>query len=81
MSHIPLQKHIAKVLQIVGGCTFGIYLFSDLVIEKTGFVFENLCMSGIHPLPAVFVYEVVVFGVGLVITYILKLVPGIKKLF
>lgn len=63
----------------MGGCSFGVYLLSDLLIELYAMTYMDLMMR-MHALKAVIVYQLLVFATGIVITAILKKIPLIKKL-
>lgn len=80
ISQIHIGESLEKILKVIGGCTFGIYLISDFFVEKLVYIYNNLCAQGWYPLFAVIVYELAVFAIGFVITFILKLIPGIKKI-
>lgn len=68
-----------KIIVNIATHTFGIYLLSDLLIEKLGFISEYLTMH-IQKLLAMFVLELSVFIVGYAITWVWKKIPFIKKL-
>ena len=70
----------AKVLKVIGGCTFGIFLLSDLFIDKYRYVYEGLYAGGMHPMLAVVLFELLVFTIGFVITFVLKKLPVFRKL-
>lgn len=80
MMHIPWNGKITNVLKLVGGCTFGIFLVSDIIIDKFKFVFTDLCNKGLYPVLAVVLFEVLVFAIGFVITFVMKKIPLLKKL-
>lgn len=78
--NIPWGEKLGKVIKVVGGCTFGIYLLSDIFIDKFHAVYVGLCDRGMYPIFAVILFEVFVFMLGFVVTYVLKKIPLIKKL-
>ena len=67
-----------KFVTEVGQCTFAMYLVSDAVIYKLKFLYERLriVISGI---PAVLIYEIIVFLVCYLVARTLKSIPGVKK--
>lgn len=67
-----------KLISFVGSCTFGIYLISDLMINVMDPVYVRLSEQ-IHPLPAVLIFELLVFMIGLTVTAGLKKIPGVKN--
>lgn len=63
----------------LGGCTFGIYLLSDLFIEIYAMGYLAL-MARMHVLLAVVAYELLVFFTCAAITAICRKIPYIKRL-
>lgn len=78
-SKIRMPEKLISVVKCIGGCTFGIYLLSDLLIDKLRFLYDKLCESGLYSLVAVVIFEIIIFGVGFVITYAMKKIPFIKN--
>lgn len=68
------------LISVIGQCTFGIYLLSDLFLEKTTIVYFQLCSTGIHRMIAVVVWEIVIFVMGFAVTFLLRLIPPVRKL-
>lgn len=79
-SRVQINERIASVIKMIGGCTFGVYLLSDLFIKKLRFIYEGVCATGVHELFAVVLFEIIVFAVGFAITFILKQIPYLKKI-
>lgn len=73
------QEKFWSAVKFVGGCSFGIYLFSDMFVDIYEQFYNDLSMR-VHSLVAVLVYELLIFGSGLVITAVLKKIPYLKKL-
>ena len=72
-------ESVCRWIQRIGGLTFGIYLLSDMVIELSQSFFY--WMTGyVHPIPAVIMWEVLVFAVGGMITFGLKRLPVLRRL-
>lgn len=80
MMHISWNGLIAKVLKVVGGCTFGIFLLSDFFIDRYRYLYEEMYANGMHIFGALIIFEVLVFTVGFIVTFILKKLPVLKKL-
>ncbi len=80
VSHLRIEGRFAKVMQVIGGCSFGIYLLADFFIGRLQWVWNVLCAKGIHQMVAIIIYEFLIFGIAFVITFILKKIPGIKKI-
>ena len=64
----------------VGGCAFGIYLLQDLVIAQSRYRFFVPMSSAINPLLAAFLWELGVFAVALAVAWLLKRIPGLRRL-
>lgn len=80
VSHLRVEGRFAKVMQVLGGCSFGIYLLADFFIGRLQWVWNLLCAKGMHQILAIILYEFLIFGIAFVITFILKKIPGIKKI-
>ena len=80
ISRVKISGKMVSLVKVIGGCTFGIYLLSDLFIAKLRFIFDGLCANGIYPILVVVIFEIIVFGLGFIVTYIMKKIPGIKTL-
>lgn len=80
VSRFTISEKLAPIVKVIGGCTFGIYLLSDFFIDKLRFICDELCTNGIYPVLAVIIFEIIVFGLGLVATYIMKQIPGLKNI-
>ncbi len=68
-----------NLVSIIGRCTFAMYLVSDAVIYKLKFIYMGLrgLISGI---PAVFIYEIIVFFVCYLVARTLISIPGMKRI-
>lgn len=79
LSGIKFSLRIIAAVKTMGGCTFGIYLLSDMLI----LVFEPMYVA-IYPhirrMPAVITLMLVVFFSGYVMIYYLKKLPPMKNL-
>lgn len=78
-SYFKCSEKKGKIIRTIGECTFGIYLIADYVTIKTWFLYQNLCCN-LHPVLAVVLWEVTIFSISFLIVWILKKIPGIKKL-
>ena len=69
-----------QLLAELGGCAFGIYLLQDLVIaESKKRVFMPLCEK-LPAFGAALCWEVIVFAAALAGAWILRRVPGVKRI-
>lgn len=73
------KENVAKILCYFGSLTFGIYLLSDLIISLTRKMYNGF-YADMNVLLATILWEIIVFVICGVITAILKLIPGLKKL-
>lgn len=76
--HRPPQW-VAKTITALGGCVFGTYLLEGILRYELGFIYQFL-EPRIHVLPACMVWVAVVVVCGLSITWVLKKIPGLKKI-
>lgn len=70
---------LRRLLTELGGCVFGTYLLEGILRHYLGFIFEAL-EPRVHVLPACLVWVAAVVVCGLAITWVLKRVPGLKRL-
>ncbi|MCR4611893.1 MAG: acyltransferase [Lachnospiraceae bacterium] len=74
-----VPKPAALIITTLGGTVFGVYLIENMIRALTTSVYgalQSVCGSYI----AAWIWCLFVFLVGAVITFILKLIPGVKKL-
>ena len=70
----------ARFLSSCGGCAFGIYLLQDWLIAQSELrVFLPLC-NMLPAFPAVVIWEVLLFLTALLAVWLVRLIPGVKKL-
>lgn len=77
LNHTYNEK-IYKLITIVGGTTFGIYLIEQICRKETKFVFIYL-QPYIHTLPACLVWILIACIAGGVVVLLFKQIPGVKK--
>ena len=75
----PIPARAGKVIGTLGGCVFGAYLLEGILRHELGFIYE-LLEPKIHVLPACMVWVMAVVLAGLGITWVLKKIPGLRKL-
>lgn len=66
------------LVRYVSPLTFGIYLFADFVCSNTHMIYYNLCRY-MNRLAAVTVQEIAAFICAILLTYIIRLIPGVRK--
>lgn len=77
--NIKFNINITTLISRVGKYTFGIYLLSDFFIFKTGIIYDFL-RQYINPIFAVFIWEILIFIFGLIITYFLYKISVFRKI-
>lgn len=75
----PVPEKLGKVIASLGGCVFGVYLLEGILRVELQGIYHRL-EPVIHVLPACFVWVLAVVAVGLAITWILKRIPGLRKI-
>jgi len=71
---------LSRAVSVLGRCSFGVYLLQDLIIAETRYrVFEPLRRI-IHPVPAVILWELLVYGTAVAIAWGLTRLPGLRRL-
>lgn len=70
---------IGKAVPALGGCVFGTYLLEGILRHELGFVYEWLAPK-IHVIPACLCWVAAVVLCGLLITWVLKKIPLLKKI-
>lgn len=69
-----------RALSVAAGCSFGIYLFEEMMIDLTEApVYLPLC-SHMPAVAAVVLWELAVFAICFGLTLIAKRIPGLKRL-
>lgn len=79
-SSLPVPDALGKIVSGLGQLTFGIFLVSDLLIEKLWFIYSALTAQGIPDLPAMLVLEISVFASGAAIVWLLRKIPSLRQL-
>ncbi|MBR4231673.1 MAG: acyltransferase [Oscillospiraceae bacterium] len=69
----------SRALALMGRCTFGVFLLSDLFISLFEPVYSAMA-AAVTPVPAVIAYEVLVYAAGLAVTLILTRIPLVNRL-
>lgn len=77
-THTPPQWLKRSILS-VGGCTFGIYLIEQILRER-GYSVQEFLAKWITQIPATLIYVALVLTAGYMIVWVLKRIPGVKKL-
>lgn len=80
---IPVAKDKAysektsKIIRELGACTFGAYLIADLFLEKLVFVKDALW--DISQLVSIIVLQIVVYIASMLVAFVLRRIPFVKK--
>lgn len=75
-----ISPRAQRVWSELGGCAFGVYLLQDMLIARTEASVYLPLSTHLTAFPAVVLWELAVFAIALVCTWILRRVPGVKKL-
>ncbi len=75
----PVPQRAARILETLGGCVFGTYLLEGILRHYLSPLYATL-EPRIHVLPACLVWVAAVVASGLAITWVLKKLPGLRKL-
>lgn len=79
LEHCPPADGLKIILATVGGCIFGVYLTEEILRELTAPLYDILA-TVIGGFPACIVWVLLVFALGSCLTFLLKKVPGVRKL-
>lgn len=77
LRHSPSRK-ICKTIEVIGGTTFGIFLCENILRWRTVGIFKFL-EPHITSLPACWIWILCACTIGVIITLIIKIIPGVKK--
>ena len=77
--HIRISNRMTKILSALGGATFGVMLIENIMRNQLKPMFESLKVH-IHIFPACMVWVLCAWGAGTIITFIMKQIPGLKKI-
>lgn len=80
IQQITLKEKAAKIMKIIAGCTFGIYLIQDMVYGLTQVIYRTLCTVGVHPILSMILFQIAVFIMSFIMTFVMKKIPLLKKL-
>ncbi len=77
---LPQTGRCATVVVSVAGCTFGIYLLQDLLIAQSKTrLYAPLC-SAMPTMAAMLLWELAVFAAALAVVWVLRRIPGVKRI-
>lgn len=80
--HHEVSHGTGRVLIFLGSVAFGIMLFDDFLRRMTYGLFHNIILPAMpdFPLTAAFLWIICAFSAGIVLSYLIRLIPGMKKL-
>lgn len=76
---ITLPEKLEKLIITLGSCTFGIYLFDNVLRKETLFIYEKLNVF-LPTIIACFLWIITVYIIGTILIWCLKKLPIIRKL-
>lgn len=76
----PMGAKAQRIWAELGGCAFGVYLVQDWLIEQTESGIFLPLSTHLTAFPAVVLWELAVFAAALIIAWVLRRIPLIKKL-
>jgi len=79
-ARLPSLPRFEKAVTFIGAHTFGIYLFEWLYRQETRFIFD-LLKGRIPTFLACLGWIFCAFALGFMVTFVIKKIPGLKKLF
>lgn len=79
VSQMKVEGLFAKIMKVLGGCSFGIYLLADFLLGRLQEIWFMMWTRGMHQFVAIVIYEFMIFGLAFIITFVLRLIPGVKK--
>lgn len=69
-----------RLVSTLGRCAFGVYLAQDLIIAETRYRLFEPWRAVMWPFLAVLIWEVLVYGAALLMSWVLSRIPGLRKL-
>ena len=74
----PAKLRGEKMLSAIAGTTFGLYLFEQIFRTELKFILEAM-MKIVHPYIASWLWVLLVSIVGGCIVFLIRLIPGVKR--
>lgn len=76
----PFGEKAHRIWAELGGCSFGVYLLQDWLIAQSKTRLYLPLQSVLPAFPAVLVWELSVFVIALISAFLMRRIPGFKKL-
>lgn len=76
----PVGKRTNAIFTELGGCTFGIFLLQDFIIQKTEPSLFRAMSRSLPQMPAVILWELLVFVAAFAAAYLLRRIPLFRKI-
>lgn len=73
------NRIITNLICIQGSCVFGIYLLDEILRIMFDNVYERIVIGGVPQIIAAFLWIGIIYVVGFTITYLLRLIPIVRK--
>ena len=75
----PLSSKKVSIIQKMAGCVFGIYLIHMAIMNK-GWICYDIMTTKIPSYLSLWIYIFIIFFLSMAVVFILKKIPGLKKL-
>lgn len=79
LEHTEFPNKLRSAILFVGDKTFGVYLLEPVFRICLGETWNHL-MEGFPPLPVSLLWCLCIFGMGILVTWLIKLIPFMRKL-
>lgn len=79
-SCLSFGEKARKLCLGLGRLTFGIYLLSDFFITQLHFLYQMMVDSNIPVMVSIVLFDLLVFTTGAITTWLLKKLPGLRKI-
>ena len=79
MARQPFSQRATTTLSELSACTFGVYLIHVFFILAWEACVKAWCKTALYPLGIVIAFELVVFVCAFVVSWVLRKIPGVKR--
>ena len=76
----PLSERAVRLWGELGQCSFAVYLIHQWLVNETRFRFYIPLCNVLPAFPAAVVWEIVLLAAALAAAFVIRRIPGLKKL-